>query len=211
MAFFSHFPTTSDIGPLFRLLDDSDLQPVFDTSSSALSRPINARNIKSVTRSFAPRFDARESKDAYHLEGELPGVKSKDLDIEFTDPHTLVICGTSSREWYGSNDNDNNNDNEGDRDEGSSSGGARQSHKASVEDDGADGTVATQNNNREVGKQAPEHRYWITERSVGSFHRTFNFPARVDQDGVRASLREGILSVTVPKVSAKGSKKIRVD
>lgn len=198
MAFFSRYPT-SDIGPLFRLLDDSDLQRAFDTS--ALSSTNNSNTgTRSMTRSFAPRFDARETKDAYHLEGELPGVKSKDLDIEFTDPHTLIVRGTSSRESHITNEGGQ---------------GPSASHKATVEDvpeeGDAAGTVTKQNNEQQVGQAAPTHRYWIAERSVGSFHRNFNFPARVDQDGVRASLREGILSITVPKINTTGSKKIQIE
>lgn len=207
MALSSFFPTSS-MGPLFRLLDDSDFQRLFDTSAALSSLSNTPYSVtKSMTRSFSPRFDARETKDAYHLEGELPGVRSKDLDIEFTDPHTLVLRGTSSRESFTSNENNSSEDDEGgDASKGSSEG---------TESAGA-GTVATttQNNsdsNKQVGQAAPSHRYWIAERSDGSFHRTFNFPTRVDQEGVRASLKEGILTITVPKIAAPGSKKIRVD
>lgn len=40
---------------------------------------------------FTPGFDTFEIKDAYCLNGELTGVKSKDLDIMFADFHTLII------------------------------------------------------------------------------------------------------------------------
>lgn len=42
---------------------------------------------------FVPTFDVRETKDGYQLEGELPGVKRKDIEIEYSDPNTLNITG----------------------------------------------------------------------------------------------------------------------
>ncbi|KAL2270563.1 hypothetical protein VTJ83DRAFT_2747 [Remersonia thermophila] len=46
---------------------------------------------------------------------------------------------------------------------------------------------------------APEARVLLSERAVGEFSRAFTFPARVDYDGVTASLNNGILRVEVPK------------
>lgn len=45
----------------------------------------------------------------------------------------------------------------------------------------------------------PADRYWFQERAVGQFKRVFNFPVPVDEAGVRASLENGILSVSIPK------------
>ncbi|GAB1214300.1 hypothetical protein ATERTT37_003462 [Aspergillus terreus] len=42
---------------------------------------------------YCPRFDMREMKDRYVLEGELPGVEKKDINIEFTDNNTLSVSG----------------------------------------------------------------------------------------------------------------------
>ncbi|EPE09218.1 heat shock protein 30 [Ophiostoma piceae UAMH 11346] len=47
---------------------------------------------------------------------------------------------------------------------------------------------------------APSERYWYQERAIGQFKREFNFPVPVDESNVRASLENGILSVSVPKV-----------
>jgi HSP20 family molecular chaperone IbpA len=40
--------------------------------------------------------------------------------------------------------------------------------------------------------------------------RTFKFPGRVNQDAVKASLKNGVLSVTVPKAPAVVAKKIAI-
>ncbi|KAI5289691.1 hypothetical protein KEM52_000693 [Ascosphaera acerosa] len=54
-------------------------------------------------------------------------------------------------------------------------------------------------------------KYWVTERTTGAFHRTFNFPSRVDQDRVTATLRDGLLSIYVPKLrEQRGRKKITI-
>nr|AAV33735.1 30 kDa heat shock protein [Trichophyton rubrum] len=50
----------------------------------------------------------------------------------------------------------------------------------------------------------------MTERSVGEFNRVFKFPSRVDQDAVSASLKDGILSVNVPKAAPPTVKKINI-
>ncbi|KAJ5480625.1 hypothetical protein N7530_006134 [Penicillium desertorum] len=80
------FPGSGDFAPLFRLLDDYD-----DHRSG--------RN-QAAIRSFSPRFDIRESEEAYHFDGELPGIDQKDIDIEFSDPQTLVVKGRSERGYH---------------------------------------------------------------------------------------------------------------
>jgi len=44
-----------------------------------------------------------------------------------------------------------------------------------------------------------DHRILLSERLVGEFHRTFAFPQPVVEDGVRASMENGVLSLVVPK------------
>ncbi|KAJ5749365.1 uncharacterized protein N7511_011061 [Penicillium nucicola] len=87
--FRASFPSSGDFTPLFRLLDD------YDTHRSTRSQP--------SVPSFSPRFDVRETEDAYHLDGELPGVAQKDIDIEFSDSQTLVVKGRSERDYDTSN------------------------------------------------------------------------------------------------------------
>jgi len=60
-------------------------------------------------------------------------------------------------------------------------------------------------------ESTPSSQYWISERSVGEFQRTFNFSHRVDHDGVRATLRNGVLSIVVPKASRPVSRRIQIE
>lgn len=53
--------------------------------------------------------------------------------------------------------------------------------------------------------------FWVLERSVGEFSRSFGFPIPVDQDGVKASLKNGILRVEVPKTKKQESRKITIE
>jgi len=52
-----------------------------------------------------------------------------------------------------------------------------------------------------------QHRILLSERLVGDFHRTFAFPLPVVEDGVRASLENGVLSLVVPKKEAGGEER----
>lgn len=173
MSLFRTIPTAGDFAPLFRLLDD------YDTHRSTRGQ--------TTVRSFSPRFDVRESSDAYYLDGELPGIPQKDIDIEFTDPQTIVIKGRSEREY--------------------STNGGRVTEQA--EGEGESSEVA-KTGEKQVTKGTEKPRYWVSERSVGEFQRTFSFPTRVNQDNVKANLKDGILSVVVPKAAPPSSKKIAI-
>ena len=59
--------------------------------------------------------------------------------------------------------------------------------------------------------EQPNFKYWISERSVGEFERRFSFPGRVDQDAVKASLKNGILSVVVPKIVRGETRRIVIE
>jgi HSP20 family molecular chaperone IbpA len=48
-------------------------------------------------------------------------------------------------------------------------------------------------------RQHSDHRILLSERLVGDFHRTFAFPQPVVEEGVKASMENGILSLVVPK------------
>ncbi|KAJ5161342.1 30 kDa heat shock protein [Penicillium capsulatum] len=167
--FRTHFPSADvEFGPLFRLFDD-------------YNEHRTARHHQPALRSFTPRFDIREGGDAYHLDGELPGIAQKDIEIEFSDPQTLVVKGRVEREYHHTEPKDNDKTTE--------------SETAVVEAD----------------KTQTSHRFWASERSVGEFQRTFSFPVRVDQDAVKASLKNGILSVVIPKATASATKKITIE
>ncbi|MCJ1247471.1 hypothetical protein MMC30_004685 [Trapelia coarctata] len=217
-SFFPRFPE-GDFVPLFRLLDD------YDTHRSSTAGGHSNRS--HAVRGFQPKFDVKEDKDSYILHGELPGIAQKDMDIQFTDTQTLVVKGRIEREYHAGNVPAGVIEgSEGQKgiEEGKDS---HQYHKATVEDanegskgeEGKGEEAEASNSNgsskqvvqHQQKKQQPQHKYWVTERTVGEFHRAFSFPGRVDQDGVKASLKNGILTVVVPKAVAKESRKIAIE
>jgi HSP20 family molecular chaperone IbpA len=57
-------------------------------------------------------------------------------------------------------------------------------------------------------RQEHESRQWLNERVHGSFERSFQFSERIDAANVRANLRNGVLSIYVPKAPAPQIKRI---
>lgn len=52
---------------------------------------------------------------------------------------------------------------------------------------------------REPTSENPEQLWWYSERSVGDFRRSFRFPGPVDREHIDATLKDGVLSISVPK------------
>ena len=207
MSLFPQFPS-GEFTSLFRLLDD------YDVHRSTGSR--DGRDSQTSTiRAFRPKFDVRELKGSYELQGELPGIDQKDINIEFVDPHTLVITGRIERSASQGNAASITGDKPS-RSITAATDKSTSSRKATVE--GGDSAGKPSSSDGRSGKATdlesagePEYTYLVSERSVGEFHRSFTFPSRVDQDAVTANLKNGILTVTVPKLTAPVSKKIRID
>jgi HSP20 family protein len=63
---------------------------------------------------------------------------------------------------------------------------------------------------RESEKTEQGDTYYTTERSYGSFTRSFTLPDGLDSEKVRAELKNGVLSVTAPKRPEAQPKKISV-
>ncbi|KAJ5514859.1 HSP20-like chaperone [Penicillium fimorum] len=191
MAFY----TQPSLAPLFQLLNDYET-PQYKSRQCPKSRCIKQER----SSSFAPAFDVRELTTAYYLDGELPGVDQSNIEIEFTDPHTLVIKGHTERDYI--NDNDSSS---------SRSSSPAGWHQPTVEDEDAASTSSADTVDTAASHAEDDQpHFWTKERSIGDFQRTFSFTARVDQDSVRASLKNGVLSVIVPKEATPAPKKIRI-
>jgi HSP20 family molecular chaperone IbpA len=196
MSVFLPRSSFHEFSPLFRLADELD--------RASRGQGIG---LTSNLRSFNPRFDVEETKETYELHGELPGIAQKDINIEWSDDNTLTISGqTESRSEY-------NNAGEAIEvtDETKHDG---HYNKPTVEEETNESektqAVTKTDTNNDLAKADNTPRYWITERSFGSFHRTFQFPARVDHDNVSANLKDGILSLVVPKAKAKEPRKVTI-
>ncbi|KAL7927522.1 HSP20-like chaperone [Trichoderma austrokoningii] len=210
MVFFQRnfYTPESSFTPLFRLLDDFD-------SYSRQSNGAQHATHRTVAH-WQPKFDVRETGEAYELHGELPGLNKQDVQIEFTDPQSLLIRGKVERTYTtGTSDALMS----GAVTESAKEERPKSPHQATVEDELEDGvtTTTTAASDNEVVKAAPTKqkptdtaKYWLTERSVGEFSRAFNFPTRVNQEGVTASFKDGILNVVVPKAAKHEPRRIAV-
>jgi HSP20 family protein len=58
--------------------------------------------------------------------------------------------------------------------------------------------------------EVKEEKYYRSERSYGSFVRTLQLPADVQADKVKASFKNGILEVRLPKTEEAKTKEIKV-
>jgi HSP20 family protein len=109
-----------------------------------------------ATSMYSPQFDLKETKDAYMLKADLPGVKENDVEINVTG-NTLQISGSRQEERT---------------DEG--------------------------------------ERYYRAERSYGQFSRTVTLPEGADFEHVNAEMKEGVLTVTIPKRPEVQPRRIQV-
>ena len=53
--------------------------------------------------------------------------------------------------------------------------------------------------------------YFFSERTYGSFQRSFRLPANVDADKVSATFKDGVLSVSIPKSGPPPEKARRIE
>ena len=51
----------------------------------------------------------------------------------------------------------------------------------------------------------------VAERPQGTFVRTFRLPSNVDQAAIRASQKNGVLEVSLPKKQESKAKAIRIE
>ncbi|KAF2728673.1 HSP20-like chaperone [Polyplosphaeria fusca] len=182
-------------------------------------------------RAFRARFDVRENKESYEVEGEVPGFEQHNIQIEVTDEHTLRVAGNTEIQaamdgvTLAEQTADAHSDTE-----------SNKSYQATVEDDfedlgaetsstvsapsepkgkekavePAEAAVQQQATAEVPAQEEQENRQWLNEREHGSFERTFRFPERIDVANVRAALKNGVLSVNVPKAPAPEIRQISI-
>lgn len=73
-----------------------------------------------------------------------------------------------------------------------------------------DGTL-TLRGEREEKRDEKDRRYHLWERSYGTFLRTFTFPVAIDEEGIRAEHKDGLLEVHLPKLPNTKPQGRRID
>jgi len=223
--------------PIFRLADEIE---------RATRQPSRHGRGSHHVATFAPKFDVKETKTAYELVGELPGIEQSNVNIEWADEHTLSISGKTASRYDASSEKATKETPKAAEAEVASDASSEKYQKPSVDEDedavmveNSDAT-STAETSTETETEKPAHsaeekgkaatkseeatatcqaacrpkngaRYWVTERSVGSFHRTFTFPGRVEHGNVKAALKNGVLNITVPKAAPLQPKRVKVN
>ena len=82
--------------------------------------------------------------------------------------------------------------------------------KEDVHIDVNDGVI-TLGGERKFEKEDKKEDYHRIERSYGNFHRSFTLPSTVDIGAIKATYKDGILEVTLPKTEEAKPKSIPVD
>ncbi|KAK3326674.1 HSP20-like chaperone [Apodospora peruviana] len=191
----AHPTSAPGFSGLFRMLDDFEKYAQSQVGAFG-GTPTTGSGGLMIT----PKFDVTEHDKDYVLQGELPGVPTENVEIEFTDPQTLVIRGHAEREHTA-----------GDPSLARIGGAADTKKIESGGDKKKQPSAESKKTEKKEGGDSKEEsapKYWLSERSFGEFSRVFNFPSSVDQDKVEAKFRDGILDIKVPKMERKGTRKI---
>jgi HSP20 family protein len=107
--------------------------------------PLGALRSWTPAHTFAPAFDGRDTKDAYILEADLPGIQENELEMSVS------------------------------------------------------GTQLSVSGKRESGPPEETGKYFCSERTYGTFIRTFTLPDDAELDQANVEFRNGVLRVEIPK------------
>ena len=75
----------------------------------------------------------------------------------------------------------------------------------------ATGTNLSISGERKISAEKDGVRYHRREREAGKFSRAISLPGDIDPEGVRASLADGILKVSVPKAEKAKPRQIEIN
>ena len=62
-----------------------------------------------------------------------------------------------------------------------------------------------------VGRDVPAgYKLSYEEYGIGDYERSFTLPNEIDREGIQATIKDGVLKLTLPKVKQAVSKKVPV-
>ena len=128
-------------------MSEKDLQKTENTAATE-----RIRNVKT----FVPRVDIYETKDALYLIADMPGVDEQTVDVEL-EKNILTITG------------------------------------------------------RVENGRLKDYSLVFSEYEVGDYERTFTLSDEIDKDKIKATVRQGVLRLELPKAEKVKPKKIKID
>ncbi|KAF9077666.1 HSP20-like chaperone [Rhodocollybia butyracea] len=171
----------NEFRPFFRMLEDPITRGPASRYNSFFNDPLFAP--AALAR---PALDVSEEGNKYIVEAELPGVPRENVDVRIGDHgHSVTIEGkVTSRS--------------------TPSTAAGDSAQASSASSGTTETTAVTNQTNQLSVE----RQLVNNVA---FTRTIWLSRPVDGNSVSAQLKDGILTLTLPKSEDKGSVKVSVD
>lgn len=138
-----------------------------------------------------PDVDLRDTADAYLLEVEVPGVKSKEqITVHWTTSRNLIIRGDVLRP-----------------DDSKKEDQLKDQPEVDTEAHPVDARISQDSTNK-----SNEHPpvLLVGERRIGPFRRIFNFPSDVDMNNLSVRLDAGLLIVRAPKKTPTHPKEVEL-
>lgn len=89
----------------------------------------------------------------------------------------------------------------------------RSENDVDIELDNNNLTICSKKDEKEEKKEAKEEKktkYILKERRFSDFSRRFTLPSDVESEGINASFKNGILTITMPKKNIPEPKRIRI-
>ena len=76
-----------------------------------------------------------------------------------------------------------------------------------------DGGVVSVKGEKKSAREESGETWFFSERQYGAFSRSFRLPADADEAGVRADLKDGVLTIIVPrkKPETRAAKKVAIN
>ncbi|MDF0603192.1 Hsp20/alpha crystallin family protein [Psychromarinibacter sp. C21-152] len=73
-----------------------------------------------------------------------------------------------------------------------------------------DNGVVTVKGEKRTEKEDKGETWYFSERQYGAFQRSFRLPQDADEGGIKADLKDGVLTITVPKKGPEAEKATKV-
>ncbi len=70
--------------------------------------------------------------------------------------------------------------------------------------------VLTLKGERSETKEVSEDKYFRKERSFGSFYRAFTLPSTINPDSIKATFKDGVLEIEIPKPEEQKPKQVQI-
>jgi len=227
------FPSVHEVAPLFNLFDESLAQlerATRQASRGHFKRPFNPNfDVKEAKESYLvegelPGFEAKDISIEFLDDGHTLQIKGKYVKETKTGQPTQ-----EAPKAVGDAEASKATEHAPATEQSESS--SVKSHQPTVEDDveePANASAVTEQPQQETvteSSKAPtqqeqqvaqqekkdETKHWLSERYTGSFTRSFSFPSKVNQEAVKASLKDGILAITLPFARKPESRRIQIE